>query len=196
MSRDAKRRPGKGGAEQPAKSGRVSKPARQPAPRPPTRPSSRVKPPPVPDTGAGGGIIRASWIGTGLFTVTAVAAALAPNTLDVPAFVVSLGLFLVGLVVFVWAYAAAISRSRTDEIAVSSLYLLSTSAPRRVQLQLLGSLAAQVVVALVTAGARLHTTLAFGALVPLFGVALAGLWAARHGTFPPRVADRRRSRSD
>jgi hypothetical protein len=196
MSRAAKRRASKGRPQQPQANGPVSKPSRRPAPRPPTAPSARVKSPPVPDTGAGGGIIGASWIGTGLFTVTAVAAALAPNTLDIPAFVVSVGLFVVGLVVFIWAYVAAISRSRTDEIAVSSLYLLSTSAPRRVQVQLLGSLTTQVVVALFTAGARLHTTLAFGALVPLFGVALAGLWAARHGTFPPRVAERRRSRSD
>jgi hypothetical protein len=156
--------------------------------------SERTPRPPVPDTGAGGSIIVASWIGTALFTVTAALAAVWPKQLDVPAFVVSLALFGVGLVVFVWAYGLAVARSRSDEIAVTSLFLLATSAPRRVQKQLLGSLAAQVVVALATAGARVHTTLAFGALVPLFGLALAGLWSARHGVFPPRIAVSRRSR--
>jgi hypothetical protein len=47
-------------------------------------------------------------------------------------------------------------------------------------------LAAQVVVAVATAAARPFTTLAFGVLVPVFGVGLNGLWAARHGRFPPR----------
>jgi hypothetical protein len=45
----------------------------------------------------------------------------------------------------------------------------------------------QVVVALVTAIARPFTGLAFGILVPVFGLGLAGLWGARRGSFPSRV---------
>ena len=52
--------------------------------------------------------------------------------------------------------------------------------------RLLGSFAVEVAVALATAGARPFTSLAFGLLVPVYGLGLAGLWAARYGTFGPR----------
>ncbi|MGH9282335.1 MAG: hypothetical protein ACRD0S_05305, partial [Acidimicrobiales bacterium] len=42
-------------------------------------------------------------------------------------------------------------------------------------------------VALVAAGVRPNSSLAFGVLAPLWGQGLAALWAARHGTFPPRT---------
>ncbi len=38
-----------------------------------------------------------------------------------------------------------------------------------------------------TAGVRLYTNLAAGILVPVFGLALCGLWAARHGRFAART---------
>jgi hypothetical protein len=44
----------------------------------------------------------------------------------------------------------------------------------------------QVAVAVATAAARPFSELAFGVLVPLFGMALLALWSARHGTFPRR----------
>ena len=57
-----------------------------------------------------------------------------------------------------------------------------------VQVRMLVPLAIQVVVALLTASIRLYTPLAFGILVPMWGLGLAGLWGARYGTFPPRPA--------
>ena len=131
-------------------------------------------------------MIAASWVGTGAFTVFSVAAALAPS-LDVVALIVSLALFLVGLGVFTYAFFVAVGRSRDEEIAVAGLFLLSGSAPPRVRRHLLGSLALEVVVALAAAAARPYTSLAFGVLVPVYGLGMAGLWAARHGTFPPRA---------
>ena len=64
----------------------------------------------------------------------------------------------------------------------------SSKAPRRgvVQFRLLGSLAVQVVVAVVTASIRLYSPLAFGFLVPVYGLGMCGLWGARYGTFDPR----------
>ena len=60
---------------------------------------------------------------------------------------------------------------------------------------MLGGAAAQAVVAVATAAVRPYSPLAFGILVPLWGLGLAGLWAARHGTFPQRkVASGRRRR--
>jgi hypothetical protein len=49
------------------------------------------------------------------------------------------------------------------------------------------ALAIQVVVAVTTASIRPFTTLAFGILVPMFGIGMNGLWAARHGRFGPRI---------
>jgi hypothetical protein len=96
--------------------------------------------------------------------------------------------------IFFWSYALAVARSRTEEIAVSNLYLLSGSAPRRIRLQLFGSLTVEVVAAVVTAGVRINTTLAAGVLVPLYGLAVCGLWAARYGRFGPRVTSPSRRR--
>jgi hypothetical protein len=133
-------------------------------------------------------LIWLSWIGTAVFVLTASGATVSPSTLDIPALVVALALFFAGLGGFALAYFVAVGRSRHDEIAITGLFFLSGSAPRRVRRQLFGALGAEVVVALVTVAIRPFTSLAFGTLVPLYGLALAGLWAARHGTFPPRSA--------
>ena len=97
----------------------------------------------------------------------------------------SLALFVAGSVVFVSAFVIAVGRSRTDEIAVSNLYLLS-GAPAAVRAQLFGSLAVEVIVAFGTAAARPYTIAAAAILAPVYGLGLCGLWAARYGTFPPR----------
>jgi hypothetical protein len=133
----------------------------------------------------GEGIIRASWAGTIVFGVGAVAGVVAPDALAWLGFAVSLALFLAGCVAFVWAFVLAVGRSRTDEIAVSNLYLLSGS-PSNVRTQLFGSLAAQIIVAFGTAATRPYTIAATAILAPVYGLGLCGLWAARYGTFPPR----------
>ena len=51
---------------------------------------------------------------------------------------------------------------------------------------LLAALSLSVVVALVTVKAN-----PFSALVPMMTLGLTGLWAARHGTFPPRAGMKR-----
>jgi hypothetical protein len=72
-------------------------------------------------------------------------------------------------------------------IAVTSLFFLSGSAPAPVRRSLLGAFGVQVVVAFATAIARPYTSLAAGTLVPVYGIGLCGLWAARYGTFKPRT---------
>jgi len=129
--------------------------------------------------------VRASWTGTVVFAATTVAGVVAPHPLAWLGFAVSLGLFVAGCIVFVWAFALAIARSRSDEIAVSSLYLLS-GAPPAVRTQLFGSLAVEVIVAFGTAAARPYTIAATAILAPMYALGLCGLWAARYGTFPPR----------
>jgi hypothetical protein len=135
---------------------------------------------------AGTGLVRVATVGTAVFALSAVAAAIAPDPLSVPAALVDLALFAVGCVLMLAAFAVAVGRSRDETIAVGGLYFLAGCAPRTVQRRLMGALAAQVVVAVVTASVRPFTPLAFGVLVPVFGLGTAGLWASRHGTFPSR----------
>ena len=134
-------------------------------------------------------IVRASWIGTALFAATAVAA-VANERARLPAVALAAALFAAGIAIFFWAYAIAVGRSRTDAIGIGGLFFLAgkDTAPRRDRRHLLASLGAQTAVALATAGARPFTTLAFGVLVPLYGLALTGLYGARHGCFGPRPA--------
>jgi len=133
----------------------------------------------------GQGVIRASWAGTIAFGIGTVAGVVAPDALAWLGFAVSLALFIVGCVVFAWAFVLAVARSRTDEIAVTNLYLLS-GAPAAVRAQLFGSLAVEIIVAFGTAAARPYTIAATAILAPVYGLGLCGLWAARYGTFPPR----------
>ena len=135
---------------------------------------------------SGGRIVLASRVGTAVFVVTALAATVFLDALGLVAAIVSLILFAAGCVAFLWAYGIAVGRSRTDAIGIGGLYFLQGSAPRDVQVALLVPLAVQVVVALTTAAIRPFTSLAFGVLVPMYGLGLAGLWGARHGSFGPR----------
>lgn len=137
--------------------------------------------------GEGARLVQAALAGTALFTVTAVVAVLAEGGRGV-ATVVALALFAVGTGAFLVAYARAISRSRDDLLGVGGIYFLAGCAPRPVQVRLLGALAVQTVVALVTASLEPFTSLAFGMLVPMYGLGIAGLWGAFHGEFPERTA--------
>jgi hypothetical protein len=130
--------------------------------------------------------MRASWIGTAVFAAAAVAGVIVPHPLGWVAFAASLGLFLAGCIVFVWAFAIAVGRSRADDISIVNLFLLSGNVPAAVRTQLLGSLVAEIVVAIGTAAARPYTIAASAILAPVYALALCGLWAARHGSFPPR----------
>lgn len=143
----------------------------------------------------GRGIVRAGVAGTAVFAATAGVAAAVPGA-GVVALVVSLGLFGAGSVVFLFAYSVAVRRSRRDQIDLAGLFFLSGSAAPGVRRTFLGCLAVQVVVAVTTAAIRPNTSLAFGVLAPVYGLAVTALWGARHGRFrrrPPPARPRRRS---
>jgi hypothetical protein len=135
---------------------------------------------------AGPVVVRAGIVGTAVFLAAAVAA-LADSSLELGTVIVDLLLFAGGVIAFLWAYAVAIRRSREVLIGIGGLYFLQSSAPRSIQFRLLGALAIQVAGAFATAGVRPFSGLAFGVLVPVWGLGLCGLWAARYGTFPPRA---------
>lgn len=138
-------------------------------------------------------IQKASWGGTAVFVTTAVAAAAAPETFEPVALVTAIVLFAAGCGIFLWAFVLVAGRSRTEELQLAEIWFLTgRPTPPDVRRSLLGALAVEVVVALATAVARPYTSLAAGVLVPMWGLGLCGLWAARHGTFPARAPDTRR----
>ena len=138
-------------------------------------------------------IQKASWGGTAVFAATAIAAAIAPGTFKPPALVTAVVLFAGGCAAFLWALVLVAARSRTDQMEQAQIwFLMGPPTPPDVRRSLLGALAVQVAVGLVTAGVRPYTSLAAGVLVPMWGLGLCGLWAARHGVFPARPADTKR----
>ena len=108
--------------------------------------------------------------------------------------VVSLVLFAAGIAASLWAYTSALERSRSEEVGVANLFLLSgATAPRPVKQAMWAAFAVQVVAALIGAiigmvglEANQLNALAFGSLVPMFGIGMNGAWAARYGSYGPR----------
>lgn len=132
----------------------------------------------------GKAIVVTSWAALGVFAIVAIADAAGLHALNTPATLVSVGLFLASLPVWVYSFGLALVRStRGDDIAVGSWVFLTPSAPREQRRLLLGATGLCVVVALATAWAN-----PFGVLVPMFPLGCAALWGARHGVYPARRA--------
>ena len=124
---------------------------------------------------------------TAVLALGTAAAVADPDAFITPFFVVTIAWFVIGCVVFMAAIVIAAGRSRECDIGIGGLFFLSGSAPPSVQRPLLGSLIAQVVIAVAGAAAHPFTPLAFGTLAPTLGLALCGLWGAMYGSFPPRT---------
>ena len=140
-------------------------------------------------------IITGNIAGTIVFVVTAVlAAAFFTSAFQWIGAITALSLFAVGVFAFLWSYFHAVNRSRTEEIGVAQLYVMTgPPTPRSVRHIMLSLLVVQVVTATATTFARLDgpdgkpgSSLAVGFLVPMLGFGLNGLWVAFHGRFPPR----------
>lgn len=140
--------------------------------------------------------VRGNLVGTGVFIlVVAVGVPLRDErAAQIAVAGVSMVLFAIGAATGLWAYVAALERSRVDEVGVANLYLLTgRTAPTSIKRTMALVLAAQVVVALTGAiigasglqGSDVNA-MAFGVLVPMFGIGLDGMWAVRHGSFGPR----------
>lgn len=130
-------------------------------------------------------LIRLSWAGTVVTCLTSAANAATGDRKDyVLSAAPALVMLALGCVAFLWAFAVAVERSRTEAIGVGGLFFLEGCAPRRVQVVMMASVAVQTVFPLVVAIIRPFT--AFAVLAPVWSLGLAGLWGARHGTFPPR----------
>jgi hypothetical protein len=142
-------------------------------------------------------LVRADVVGTAVFAV-AVAVGIPLHDqrgVQVAFGVISMALFTIGAAGCLWAYVRALERSRIDEIGVANLYMLTgPTAPTPIKRTMSIALIVQVVLALtgaIVGAAGLSgnqvNALAFGILVPMFGLAMNALWAVRHGTFGPRL---------
>lgn len=128
-------------------------------------------------------IIVASWLGDVVFLATAAPAALGVDAFDEVAVGAALALFFLSLAIWAWAFAVAVARSaQGDNIVVANLFGTIGDAPRSVRFHLFGALVVCLVITAATAAAN-----PFGVLVPMLPLGFVGLWAARHGTFPPRA---------
>jgi hypothetical protein len=141
-------------------------------------------------------IVQVNLALTAVFAVTATGAAVVfSTTWQWIGAITAMVLFTIGVVAFLWSYWNAVQRSRTDEIAVTQLYLLMGDAiPSPVKRVMNLTLATQFAIALATTLARPDgpdgnpgSSLAVGFLVPMLGFGLNGLWAVYHGTFAART---------
>jgi len=139
----------------------------------------------------GARIVMVGWLANALFAATAIPAAIfGGSVLDAISIATSLALFFVAIAVFGYAFFKALARTtRGDDIAVASLFFLQGSAPTPVR----RTFAALFVVCLAVAAGTAAWEF-FSVLVPMLPIGLAGMWAARYGTFPPRVPAPRRAR--
>ena len=140
-------------------------------------------------------IVRANLAMTALFAVTATLAAVVFSTAwQWIGAITAMTLFAIGVFAFLWSYWSAVQRSRTQELAVTQLYLLMGDAiPSTVKRVMNVTLLTQFVIATATTLARPDgpdgnpgSSLAVGFLVPMLGFGLNGLWAVRHGNFATR----------
>jgi len=132
--------------------------------------------------GDGHRIVVVAWVSDAVFAATAIPVALGVSALKPVALGVALAMFVLGIVVWAWAFLVAIVRNADgDDIVVSSMFLVQGPVPRRVRAQLFWALGLAVAIAVGTGTAD-----AFGILMPMLPLGLIGLWGAKHGTFPPR----------
>ena len=117
-----------------------------------------------------------------VFALTAIPAAVGVDAFDTPAIATALVLFAISIPIWIWGFGLAVVRSaRGDDIVVGSMFGTVGDASRCVRFHLFGALGLCVAIAAGTATAD-----PFGVLVPMLPLGLVGLWAARHGSFPPR----------
>lgn len=150
-------------------------------------------------------LVRVNVVGTAVFVVAeAVAIPLrSERPAQVLVAVVSLLLFAMGVATALWAYTSALERSRVHEVGVANLFLLTgPTAPAAVRRTMTAALVVQVVLGLggaivgsIGLGATSLNALAFGVLVPMLGIGMNGAWAARYGSFGPRLERTRGPRS-
>ena len=154
----------------------------------------------VPSPLPGAAVVRADLLGTAVFLVALAVAVPLRNHRFAQYLIgaVSMVLFAIGVASTLWAYTRALDRSRVEEVGVANLYLLTgATAPKVIGRTMTMALVVQIAAALGGAWAGVVgldegqlNALAFGVLVPMFGIGMNGVWAALHGSYGPRIGRR------
>ncbi len=131
-------------------------------------------------------VLRSGLTITMLFAVVQLAAIIHPfGVVAAISLAWSALLFVAGAVLFVVGFVVGAGRSRDDTVTMAGMIWLVDAAPpdiaRRFRLLIVG----QAVIACLAALVRPFTVLAFGILVPTFGLGLIVWYAARFGEFVP-----------
>jgi hypothetical protein len=144
----------------------------------------------------GAQLVRVHQVLTAVFVLTALyAAAVFDTAAQWAGAITAMVLFSIGVVLFLWGFWNAVQRSRTEELAVTSVFFLTGGcASSQVRRQMNLMLIVQVVTAFATTFWRSTgpdgnpgSSLALGILVPMLGLGLNGLWASMYGTFGARI---------
>lgn len=135
---------------------------------------------------AGAGLFKVDVVGTVVLAVACIAGIVAPDATAGFSAGTAAVLLAVGSVLFLWGFAAGVSRSRTEQITMPGLFLLTGTAPKAVRFRFRALLAVQVVLAVAAASIRPFTPVAFTVLAPMLGVGAMAAWGGRHGTYFPR----------
>lgn len=96
--------------------------------------------------------------------------------------------FVIGAALFSWAFTVAAGRSRFEELTVAGAFFLAGSVEAEHRRWAWGYLIAQTVIGVAGAAADPYTTMAFGVLVPMFGLGVVAFLGSAHGVFRPRNA--------
>lgn len=147
--------------------------------------------PEVRESPVGAGLVNLTALGTGALVLTSGAATAFPDAFGAAHAAFSCGLFAIGTVGLLWAYALGVGRSRTDDVNLGGLFFLAApAAPHRERRLFRLALAVEIVVVVAAAAMHPFSVVAFGVLAPMFALGLMGMWGGRHASFPPRPAKR------
>lgn len=128
-------------------------------------------------------IVVVSWVSNAVFLAGSVPAVVGRGGGSGVSAGVCLALFAASLVVWIWAFAVAASRSsQGDDIAVGSLFLVEGKVDRLARRSLYLSFALSLVITAAAAGSN-----PFAVLVPMLSLGFVGLWGARYGVYPHRA---------
>ena len=94
--------------------------------------------------------------------------------------------FVAGALLFAWALTIAAGRSRMEELTVGGAFFLAGSIEKPDRRWAYGYLTAQTLIGFAGAVADPYTTMAFGVLVPMFGLGVIAFLGSAHGAFRQR----------
>ena len=140
-------------------------------------------------------LLVASRGGTAVLCVVTALGVAWPDGTGLAAQIVALVLFGAGSLAFGRAFAAAVRRSRFEQVSTMAAFVHMPGAPRAVRVELRVAAGLQFAAGFAGAALRPFGPLAFGILAGVYGLGVIALWGAGHGEFPSRAPHPERRRN-